>query len=41
MPVILSPADAQTWLTASPTDALELQRPAPDSAVVLLDRDES
>ena len=38
MPVILSPADAMTWLTAPPAEAIELQKPAPDDAIVLLDR---
>ena len=39
MPVIIAPADAQTWLTAPMAKALELQRPAPDDTVVLLPRE--
>jgi putative SOS response-associated peptidase YedK len=38
MPVIVAPEDAGAWLTASPADALELQRPAPDDVIALLDR---
>lgn len=39
MPVVLAAQDAQTWLTAAPADALQLQRPAPDDAIILLPRD--
>jgi len=39
MPVIVAPEDAQTWLTAPPAEALKLQKPAPDDAIVLLDRE--
>lgn len=39
MPVILAPADVQAWLSAPPAEALKLQRPAPDDAIVLLDRE--
>jgi putative SOS response-associated peptidase YedK len=39
MPVIISPEDAQTWLTAPMAEALELQRPAPDEAITLLARE--
>ena len=41
MPLVLSPADAQAWLTADVAEALTLQKPAPDDSLVLLDRDES
>jgi putative SOS response-associated peptidase YedK len=40
MPVIVAPEDAMTWLTASMTDALTLQRPAPHDAIVLLPRED-
>jgi putative SOS response-associated peptidase YedK len=36
MPVVIAPEDAHTWLTAPPSVALELQRPAPDDAIVLM-----
>mgnify|MGYP001178201019 CR=1 FL=1 len=39
MPVIIASADAQTWLTAPMPEALTLQRPAPDDALVALPRD--
>ena len=39
MPVIISPEDAQTWLTAPIAEALELQRPAPVEAITLLARE--
>jgi putative SOS response-associated peptidase YedK len=39
MPVIVAPEDAGTWLTAPAPDALELQKPAPDDMLALLDRD--
>ena len=39
MPAIIASEDAQTWLTAPPAEALELQRPAPDDALALLERD--
>lgn len=39
MPVVLSSADAHTWLTAPPAEALKLQRPAPDDVLQLLKRD--
>jgi len=38
MPVILSPSEAKTWLTAEPADALKLQKPASDDVLVLLER---
>jgi len=37
MPVIIAAEDAQTWLMAPVSEALELQRPAPDDAIMLLD----
>jgi putative SOS response-associated peptidase YedK len=40
MPVILSPGDAHTWLTAPPDDALKLQRPLADAELALLPRTE-
>ena len=40
MPVIIALQDAQTWLTAPMAEALELQRPAPDDAIMLLDREQ-
>jgi putative SOS response-associated peptidase YedK len=37
MPVLLlSDADIETWLTAPTDEALKLQKPAPDDAVVVL-----
>jgi putative SOS response-associated peptidase YedK len=39
MPVIISREDAGRWLTAPPSDALELQKPAPDDMLALLARD--
>ncbi|MBN9488257.1 MAG: SOS response-associated peptidase family protein [Alphaproteobacteria bacterium] len=37
MPVVLmSPEDVETWLTAATNEALNLQRPAPDDALVIL-----
>jgi len=39
MPVILTtPAEVETWLTASPIDALALQRPLPDGALKIVAR---
>lgn len=40
MPVILSPADAQTWLHAPSAEALVLQKPSSEHALKLLSRDE-
>jgi putative SOS response-associated peptidase YedK len=39
MPVVLSPAEAQVWLTAPPAEALALQKPLADEALVLLERE--
>lgn len=39
MPVILQPEDVMTWLTAEPAEALKLQAPLADEALVLLDRE--
>jgi putative SOS response-associated peptidase YedK len=37
MPVLLlTDADIETWLMAPTDEALDLQRPAPDDAVVVL-----
>lgn len=36
MPVILAPEDCETWLTAPPEIALELQRPAPDNLLEIV-----
>jgi hypothetical protein len=37
MPVLLlTDADVETWLTAPTDEALELQKPAPDDAVIVL-----
>ena len=37
MPVMLmTPADIERWLAGAPEEALELQKPAPDEAIVLL-----
>lgn len=38
MPVVLSPAEARTWLAAEPADILKLQKPASDDVLVLLER---
>jgi len=38
IPVILSPEEAMTWLTADDAEALKLQKPVPDDALVPLDR---
>jgi putative SOS response-associated peptidase YedK len=39
MPVILTTADEiETWMTASPDEALKLQRPLPDSALRIVAR---
>ena len=40
MPVILQPEDVMTWLTAEPKDALALQKPLADEALVLLERED-
>jgi putative SOS response-associated peptidase YedK len=41
MPVLLlTDADIETWLTAPTDEALKLQKPAPDDAVVVLARGE-
>lgn len=39
MPVVLSPAEAQVWLTAPPAEALALQKPLADEELVLLERE--
>lgn len=39
MPVILEADDVMTWLTAEPKDALKLQKPLADEALLLLERD--
>ena len=39
MPVALSPAEAHTWLTAWPAEALALQKPLADDELVLLERE--
>jgi putative SOS response-associated peptidase YedK len=39
MPVVLSPAEAQVWLTAAPAEALALQKPLADEELVLLERE--
>lgn len=41
MPVILEAEDVMTWLTAEPKDALKLQKPLADEALLLLERDEA
>jgi putative SOS response-associated peptidase YedK len=39
MPVILTqPEEVETWLTAPREDALKLQRPLPDGALVIVAR---
>ena len=39
MPVILTePEEIETWMTASATDALALQRPLPDGALRIVAR---
>ena len=39
MPVILRTADEiDTWLTATPADALKLQRPLPDGSLAIVAR---
>jgi putative SOS response-associated peptidase YedK len=36
MPVLLmTPADVERWLEGTPEEALELQKPAPDDAIVM------
>ena len=40
MPVILSPADVETWLKAPAAEALALQKPSPDDELILLAREE-
>jgi putative SOS response-associated peptidase YedK len=40
MPVILSPADAATWLNAPAAEAFALQKPSPDNELMLLSREE-
>jgi len=39
MPVALAPAEAHTWLTARPAEALALQKPLADDQLVLLERE--
>lgn len=39
MPVILDADDVMTWLTAEPKEALKLQKPLADEALLLLERD--
>jgi putative SOS response-associated peptidase YedK len=34
--LLLTDADIETWLTAPADEALKLQKPAPDDAVVIL-----
>lgn len=41
MPVILSSADVEVWLTAPPSEALALQRPLPGDELRLLGREEA
>jgi len=39
MPVILTtPEEIETWMTASPEEALRLQRPLPDGALRIVSR---
>ena len=35
MPVVIAPADYETWLTGEPEDAAKLIRPAPDGSFVM------